>query len=139
LNKKGLIGSIISGFVVILVGVTLIPLVTQQLNSLTFCNQTNVSINTTIPEANTGATNSFGGGGTEHFGGYDGKVVHSDWMNKVGGYSITNKSIAGCIPNTLNTGFSKTLLNLIPIIFALAILLVGIAIAWSSFRTVGML
>lgn len=136
MNKKGLLGSLIGAFIMILVVFTLLPIITQQLNALTFCNQSNQTDYNII--ADTGTTNSFGGGGTEHFGGYDGKVVHSDWMNKVGEYSIidTNKSIVGCLP----TGSaSATVLGLIPGFFAIGILFIGIAITWNTLRYSGMI
>ena len=133
-NKRGLLGNIIGTFVVIIVGITLASTVANQITNLTFCNQTNQTNGTNIiSEADTGATNSFGGGGTEHFGGYDGKVVHANWLGKVGGISPvkSNQSIIGCLPLDPNST-SASVLGLLPAFFIVSLLLISFMVLRNS-------
>jgi len=140
-NKKGMLGNLIGGFIVILVGFSLMGPIAQELNNVIDCNGS-IMINgsllpTGIPD---GATDSFGGGGSNHFGGYDGTVKHSKFMDAVASTSIlkTNESIFNpdCVPIT---GALATLIGLVPVFFALGVLGIGLGVAYTSLRSVGQL
>lgn len=135
-NKKAMLGNIIGTFIVILVGVSLIPMIAQEVDNAANCalyNYENISNATGTPK---GPTESFGGAGADyHFGGYDGKVEHKSFLSD---YAVvkTNSSIlnSDCKPIT---GPMKTALNFVPIVFGLAIALAGIGMAYSSLRNMG--
>ena len=131
-NKKAMLANLIGGFITILIAVSLIPVIAQEVFNVTNCNITNNS-----SEQPLGATDSFGGGGADvagQFGGYDGKVKKS-WVAEMALYQ-TNQSFTGlCIDENSP---SRTLLNLIPAFFALAVCGMGIMIAFSALRDSGM-
>ena len=81
-----------------------------------------------------GSTDSFGGGGGEHFGGYTGQVNHKDWSK----YSVIpgNQSILNpdCKPIE---GASAAVLQMMPGFFALGILFIGIMIIYNSSKKGG--
>lgn len=137
INKKGLLGNLIGGFLVILIGFTLIPTIAQQVNLAINCNSTNY-INYTIEQTNTGSTNSFGGGGSEHFGGYTNEVSHKNFYEEIGKYSIiqTNSSIINPECNKLSSG-AETMVGLVSIFFALAIATLAIGLAFIGFKNTG--
>jgi len=138
-SKKGMLANLIGGFVVILVGVSLLGTISQEMNNA-ICpdNMTidaNVSAITT--DAPNGATDSFGGGGTSHFGGYDGTVKHENWFANLAPIK-TNKSLFFNGDNCISVnGGGATILNLVPAFFALGILGAAIAMVYSSLRTGG--
>jgi len=135
-NKKGMIGNLIGAFIVILVGVSLIPVIAQQIDSAQNCPlyfYENITNMTGIPK---GPTDSFGGGGSDyHFGGYDGQIVHKSFLSQ---YSIiqTNSSVFNpdCEPLSPT---AKQALGFVPLFFALGIILMAIGVVYSSLRNVG--
>ncbi len=134
MNKKGMLGNIIGGFIVIFIGLSLVPVITQEIDNMYNCG--NNSYNTTVIvnyDEPLGSTDSFGGGGAGQFGGYDGKV-HKSWASQ---YAIvkTNKSFLGnCNSNMTSpiTPVTKEMLDLMPIIFTLVIL--SIVGCYTAFR-----
>ena len=136
-SKKGMLGNIIGGIMVVFIGIMIVPTISQEIYNATNCivNQTGnetLALNAT-PK---GSTDSFGGaGGETHFGGYDGEVVHKPFLSD---YAIvkTDKSVINPDCEEI-TGFRKTLLDTIPAFFALAILGVGVAVTFSSLRNSG--
>lgn len=126
-----MLGRIISGFIVILIGIILVGTISQEINNVFNCNSTNQTY-----EQPTGATDSFGGGGSEHFGGYDGTVNHKPFLSNLAPIK-TDKSLLNpdCTPLR---GNAKTLLSLVPIFFAIAVLLVGVAITYSNLINSGL-
>jgi hypothetical protein len=143
-SKKAMLGNLIGGFIVILIGVTLLPMIAQQISLATSCpiiNQTNITLSD-IPQADTGDTNSFGGGGTGHFGGYTGKVEHPDFLGKVGEYSMvkSNTSIFGTKDcSNLTEGYSSQLVGLVTIFLAIAIITSAIVICFTALRNGGII
>lgn len=136
-NKKAMLGNLIGAFVVILVGVSLIPTISQELDNAMNCplyNYENISNATGTPK---GPTDSFGGAGADyHFGGYDGKIVHKSFLSQ---YAVikTNESIFVNPDCKELTPTMKTALGFVPIIFGLAIVLTAIGITFSSLRNMG--
>jgi len=143
-NHKGMLGNLIGGFIVVLVGVSLIGPIAQELANATNCmdGSLNLSNNESIflgtPE---GFTDSFGGGGSNRFGGYDGEVKHKSFTETLAKTSIykTEKSFFNPDCTPLPEGSTgRIMLRLVPGFFAVAVLLVGIAIAFTGLRNSGM-
>ena len=137
-NKRGMLANLIGGFVVILVGASLLGPIAQEINNFTTCQESNLTILASgIPD---GATGSFGGAGSNHFGGYTGEVKHNVFIDAVASTSIvkSNKSILNpdCVPIE---GAKATLLQIVPIFFALGLLSTAIAMVYSSLRNGGMI
>lgn len=131
-NKRAMIQRLISGFIVILVGISILPVIADQISKSQLQNCTEI----TQPESEqpTGPTDSFGGGGT-HFGGYDGVVVHKDF------YGMGKKTTYDC-SNTNITGVSKTVLNLatlVPAFFTIGLLVAGVSVIFQALNDVGLL
>lgn len=145
MNKRGMLGNIIGGFITILIGFTLLTTISQQISLAINCgvNATNISMPnvsiTDIPQADTGKTGSFGGGGTGHFGGYDGTVKKS-WIDAAGQLAPIKleKSMFNpdCVPLS---DANKIIIRLVPGFFALGLLGVGIIICYSVIISVGLL
>ena len=131
-SKKAMLGNLIGGFVAIMIGVMLIPMVSQEMNNALNCNQTN-STNISYQEP-LGETDSFGGGGAGQFGGYDGQV-HKSWASNLAVYK-TNQTFTGLCLN--DNSVAATALKLVPAFFALAIILMSIGIAYSALRNSGL-
>jgi hypothetical protein len=142
-NKKAMLANIISSFIVVLVGFSLMGPIAQEINNAATCQMSNstsiFSETVTSNEDPLGTTNSFGGGGSNHFGGYDGTVKHNKFIDAVASTSMikTNKSLLNpdCVPLT---GAMATVAQLVPGFFALAILCIGIGIMYSSLSRAGM-
>lgn len=138
MNNKGMLANLIGGFIVIMIGVTLLPVITQQLDLAMSCNSS-VYVNATpSTQAPNGPTGSFGGAGTDyHFGGYDGEVKHKSFLSD---YSViqTNQSYIGCF-NGFGDGPAATMLSMVPIFFIVAIVGVGLFQMYNAFRTVGVI
>lgn len=134
-NKKGMLGNIISGLMVMVIGITLIPTIAQQVSLAMECNLT---INSSI-EQPIGATDSFGGGGSGHFGGYDGEVEKSWDYKDMSLLKNNNESVFGnvCVNGEVSV-MSKILLNSIPSIFAILILGIAILNIVNTIKNVGM-
>lgn len=136
-SKKGMLGNLIGGFIVILIGVSLIGPIAQEINNAADCMESNNSL---IPE---GSTDSFGGAGSSnHFGGYDNTVKHNGFVDAIASTSLvkSNKSLLNpdCIP--LEAGsWGRTMMQIVPAFFALAVLAAGLALAYSSLRSGGMI
>ena len=141
-SKKGMIGNLIGGFVTILVGVSLIGPIAQEINNVANCQASNFSIGSLSTESPEGITNSFGGGGANHFGGYDGEVKHNSFTETLASTSIvkTNKSFINpdCIPLEEGT-WGATMLKIVPAFFALGLLAAGLGVAYSGLRNSGMI
>ena len=137
MNKKGMLANFVGGFVVIFIGISLVPVIFQEVNNATNCIVNQTGNETLVLNATPkGSTGSFGGaGGETHFGGYDGEVVHKAFLSD---YALikTDKSIINpdCKPII---GASKQLLDMMPVIFALMILIVGITVSFSALRDTG--
>lgn len=141
MNKRGMIGRMIGGFVAITIGVSLCGTVANQINAAFDCNSTYMNSTNMTYEEPIGSTDSFGGGGAEHFGGYDGKVVHKDFSHALGSMAIiqANETSPLLNPNCLAlTRSQQTLLGLIPLFFCLGVLGVGIAVCYGALRDIGM-
>lgn len=116
-----MLGNIIGGFIVIMVGVMLIPTIVQEIDNVMNCsnNTTSTNVSNEKPYAEPiGTTDSFGGGGAGQFGGYDGKV-HKSWASN---YAIikTDKSFTGaCIDTSTMDPAMISMLKMMPLIFAL--------------------
>jgi hypothetical protein len=137
-NKKGMLGNLMGGFIVILIGVSLVPMISQEINNAISCNQTSSFFNMTSEYY--GETDSFGGGGAEHFGGYDGKVVHKDFLSNLAVYKTDKSIINPDCKSLIEEGSASTiLLGLVPYVFALVILLTGLALAFSGLRSAGLI
>ena len=140
-HKRGMLGNLIGGFVVILVGASLMGPIAQEINNAADCMDSNLSIALASgsPE---GSTDSFGGAGSNHFGGYDGKVKHNTFIDAVASTSVvkTNKSILNpdCTPMAEGS-WGRTIVQIVPGFFALAILGMAIAMIYASLRNTGMI
>jgi len=137
-NKKAMLGNLIGTFVVVLVGLSLIPMIAQEVDNVVNCQLYFYENSTNMTGTPKGPTDSFGGGGSDyHFGGYDGKVAHKSFLSQ---YSIiqTNSSMLNpdCKPMSES---AKTALGFIPIIFGIVIFFIGIAVAHSSLRNIGII
>lgn len=139
MKKKAMLGNIIGGFIVILIGVSLVPIIQQEIDNAYNCGNIQTETVTTPYQEPIGTTDSFGGGGAGQFGGYDGKV-HKSWASQ---YAIvkTNKSyLFNCASNQTG-GLSETekvMLDFIPIIFAIGIFGMGIMMAYNALRSAGL-
>lgn len=132
MNKRGMLANIIAGFIVILVGVTLIGTISQEVDNMLSCNSTNstnMSVNVSY-EPPIGTTDSFGGGGGQ-FGGYDGKVYKS-WATNLAPIK-TNQTITGICLGEQST-WAITMLKMLPAFFALAIIFMAVGIVYGAFR-----
>jgi hypothetical protein len=140
MNKKGMIANIIGGFIVILVGVSLIPVITQEIDNMYNCGSTSYNSTEVINyEQPIGETDSFGGGGAGQFGGYNGKV-HKSWASQ---YVVvkTNKSfLMGSCTNMTSQQMEvmRHIFDFIPLFFALVVLLIGIASAYNGLKQSGL-
>lgn len=136
-NKKGMLANIIGTFVVILVGITIVPVIAQQVNNAMNCplyfyeNSTNITTGPPI-----GSTDSFGGGGGDyHFGGYNGQVAHKSFLADLSPIK-TNSSILNPDCKPLSPA-AQTAMSLLPMFFAVGIGIVAIGSVWSALRTSG--
>lgn len=147
-NKKAMLANLIAGFMVLMVGLTIVPMIFQEINNLSNCGSAPVTeVQETIPvESAPGATDSFGGGGAAHFGGYDGKLEHKSFTQEVASYSIvkTDKSYfrPNCGMNVTSASqdliLTSTLFNFLPGLFALIILGTAIIMVAAAFRNSGL-
>ena len=139
-SKKGMLGNLVGGFIVILIGSSLIGPIAQELNNAMSCNyilNNSMQING-VPE---GSTNSFGGGGSNHFGGYDGQVQHKTFLQDVAGTSLYKTNSSFLNPDCIDlTGTVRgSVLQMVSLFFALGLLGVGIAVAYSGLRNAGVI
>ena len=134
MNKKGLLSNIIGGFITVFIAITLFGSISQEIDNIVNCNITN-STNITY-EQPLGSTDSFGGGGAGHFGGYDGTVKKS-FTSNFAPYK-TNESILNPNCNQL-TSSSKTMLEIVPTFFLIAILVVSIGSVYYGLRNSGLI
>ena len=118
------------GFVVILIGFALFGTISQEVDNALNCNLT---INGTIGKP-LGSTDSFGGGGAGQFGGYDGEVRKS-WASN---YALkkTNSSVINPDCKEIS-GSAETILGLVSVFFALAIMALAVGMTVSSLRGLG--
>lgn len=136
-NKKGMIGNLIGGFIVILIGVSLMGPIAQEMSNIVNCNSTLLNISTGDPQ---GSTDSFGGGGSNHFGGYDNTIAHKTFLQSVADTSLikSDKSILNPDCEVL-TGASATVLQIVPLFFALGVMGAAIAMIYGSLRSGGLI
>ena len=138
-NKRGMLANLIGGFVVILVGVSLMGPIAQEINNAADCMDSNLSIVSGTPE---GSTDSFGGAGSNHFGGYDNTVKHNGFVDAIASTSLvkSNKSLLNpdCTPMAEGS-WGRTIVQIVPGFFALAILGMAIAMIYASLRNTGMI
>lgn len=141
-SKRGMLGNLIGGFLVLLIGVSLIGPIAQEINNAADCMDSNLSIAIASgsPE---GSTDSFGGAGSSnHFGGYTGEVKHNRFVEAIASTSMvkSNKSLLNpdCTP-VPEGSWGRTMLQILPAFFALAVLGMGIAMAYSALRTGGII
>ena len=133
MNNKGMLGNLIGGFIAIIIGISLIGTISNQIDLAINCNNTNQTIEYYGP------TDSFGGGGTEHFGGYDGKVSHKSFLSNADILTRnSNSSMIGCVFQDSSTAsnFSVVVLQTVPFFFAIVIMLTVFGIVYSSIRNV---
>jgi hypothetical protein len=145
-NKKGMLANLIGGFIVILVGLSLVGPIAQEINNIADCQVYNVSIdNETIvltTDAPIGSTGSFGGGGSSHFGGYDGTVKHNSFVDALASTSFIKSDRSMLDPECKIYNASQagaTVLKLVPMFFAIAILLIAIMTIASALRSGGLI
>ena len=138
-NKKGMLGNIIGGFIVIMIGFSLMGPIAQELNNALDCNGTSMNISIGIPD---GATDSFGGGGSAHFGGYDGTVKHNKFVDAIASTSLlkTNESVLNpdCVP-ILPGSATATLIKIVPGFFALGIFGIALGMIYTALRSGGLI
>jgi hypothetical protein len=138
-SKKAMLGNLIGGFIVILIGVSLIGPIAQELANAADCMDGNINIegNLSTSEAPKGETDSFGGAGSTQFGGYDNKVKHKSFTESIAATSLykTDKSILNpdCTPMPEGS-WGRTILTIVPAFFALAILGIGLGVLYSSLK-----
>jgi len=136
-----MLGNIIGGFIVIMVGVMLIPTIVQEIDNVMNCsnNTTSTNVSNEKPYAEPiGTTDSFGGGGAGQFGGYDGKV-HKSWASN---YAIikTDTAYTGiCIDSATVSPAMLSMLKLMPLIFGLTIMVIAISIVRNALSDGGMI
>lgn len=109
MNKRGQSFGLMNFFVlgmILIIGFSVVGPVDQELknvncfdNSTSFLLQLNPNISYSEPE---GYTNSFGGAGSNRFGGYNNKVTHDPFLNTIAKTSMikTNESLMNpnCVP-----------------------------------------
>ena len=132
-NKKGMLGSLMSGFIVIIVGISLIPTIAQQVDLAFDCNET---FNETLLDLPLGTTDSFGGGGSGNFGGYDGEVKKSWDYKELSMLSDKNESVFGNYCGAPES--TRALLDMVIVFFALGVIIAGVAISVSAMRNEGL-
>ena len=139
-SKKGMIANMLGGFITILIGVSLMGPIAQELNNALDCNSTlnDSLLMAGIPE---GSTDSFGGAGSTHFGGYTGEVEHKTFTETIASTSMykTNKSVLNPECINLDGTWGGTIIKIVPGFFALALLVIGIAVAFSSLRRIDLI
>ena len=140
--KRGMLGNLIGGIIVIFVGVSLIGIVSQEMQNAFCGSKQSSSLFETIAdssdEAPIGSTDSFGGGGAEHFGGYDGKVEHKNWLANLAPIKSDESmffSGENCIDANSAAG---AMLNFLPLFFGLAIAIAAIMMVSMALRNGGM-
>lgn len=135
-----MLARLVGAFIVILVGVSMIGTISQEINNAINCgnmtskmdNITNISY-----ESPPGQTGSFGGaGGDYHFGGYNGEVKHEVFGSN---YAIikSNQSLINPLCKPINES-TKSLLAIVPAFFGIAILIAGVFITFSAIKDVGL-
>ena len=141
-NKKGMLSNLIGGFVAILVGVSLMGTIGQELNNAICGSNGSIGLgayNASYDNNPNGATDSFGGAGASHFGGYDGTVKHSNWMAALAPVK-SDKSLFFNNETCIEPGsVGETMLNLVPIFFVIAIVGIGLATAYMGLRNSGIM
>ena len=135
MNKKGMLANIISGLITILIGISLVGTISQQIDNALNCNQTIIQ-----NDSYYGKTDSFGGAGTEHFGGYDGTLVHKSFLSNLNVLPDNGKSVLNpdCTP-VPEGSYIRYIATLLPICFILAILGIAISTVASSLRSSGVM
>jgi len=137
-NKRAMLGNLIGGFIVILIGFSMLPMISQEIDNMMNCNQTDVNVtgNFTVYQQPIGETNSFGGGGGQ-FGGYTGTVTKS-WTSNLAIYKTNETFTGACLNNDLNNAAGRALLKIVPAFFVLAIVLEVVGIIYNSLRYTGL-
>lgn len=137
MNKKGMLANLIGGFIVIIIGLTLIGTITQEMDNMLYCNSTNSTYNSTALPL--GETDSFGGaGGDYHFGGYDGEVKHRSWASNLAPIKSDQPILLqGCLAEEL-TGISREFIYYLPVLFIASVLFIGLRIALWGFSSNGL-
>lgn len=140
MNKKGLLGNLVGGFIIIFVAICLFGTISQEIDNILNCNNTSFnSTNVSQYEKPIGTTDSFGGGGTKptgQFGGYDGKVYKS-WSSNLA-LIKTNQSIINPDCTTAPKGLSKTFLQLSPYLFIIITGLFALIFVFFGFKNAGL-
>jgi hypothetical protein len=131
-NKRGMLANLIGAFVMVFVGFTLYGTISQVVdNSLNCINGTT---NITLPiQQPIGQTDSFGGGGSGSFGGYDGQV-HKSWGSRINVISAGNMTL-GCMGEDASP-YGRVLLQLIPTFFLIAVIFAAFMMFYSSFHSI---
>jgi hypothetical protein len=114
------------------------PMITQEVNNAINCNAnytgngtlTDILNNQAQNQEPAGKTDSFGGGGSNHFGGYTGEVKHEDFTEKITIYR-TNSSIFNPTCTELSES-EKSLLSNMPLIFLITMILTSLFM-WGNF------
>ena len=124
-----MLGRIIGMFIIPFVFYfSIYPMITQEVNNAINCN-TNYTGNGTLTDILNnqaqnqeppGKTDSFGGGGSNHFGGYTGEVKHEDFTQKITIYK-TKSSVFNPTCTELSES-EKSLLSNMPMIFLISMI-----------------
>jgi len=126
--------NIIGGFITILIGISLMGTISEQVNNAMNCNSTIINDTVNIPQPK-GETGSFGGaGGDYHFGGYDGNVSHKSFLSQASVLQ-TDKSYIGCLGDV--TQSAQALLSFVPIFFAIGIIAAAIGTVYTALKSSG--
>lgn len=137
MNKRAMLANLIGGLIAVMIGIMLVPQITYQINLAINCNNTNFTISES--EDLNKPTDSFGGGGSEQFGGYTGEVKHKDFYQKVGDYAVIKSNETeynqDCVPLSKN---AQALFKSVPVIFVIGVALTSIFIMYHSFRNAGL-
>jgi hypothetical protein len=141
INIMGLVSPIIMVILTIFIGISIMGAISQEIDNVLNCIPQNATMN--ITQQPKGSTGSFGGaGGAPQFGGYDGKVIHKSFLSEA---SIikTNQSLLD--PNCKgfgdmqSTSFALTVLQLVPVLFAIIILGTAIMTIFSALKNTGLM
>jgi hypothetical protein len=145
-HHKGMLANLMGGFIAILVGLSLAGPIAQEINNAIDCQNSTLinvlvsgNISTSQPQ---GSTGSFGGAGSNHFGGYTGEVKHNVFVDALASTSMvkSDKSLLNpeCTPIT---GAAATLLSIVTIFFTIGIigiLAMALAMIYSSLCSAGL-
>ena len=133
MNKKGMIAKLISPIIMIIIGISLYGSISQEVYNAINCNYTNNN------SEYYGKTDSFGGGGSEHFGGYDGKVKTKPFASNLA-IIKTNSSVFNSDCKQIFEGsMSYIVMSMLPILFIIGVLFGAFFMIFPALRDSGLI